>query len=271
MGCPSDDKNAIRLGVDRSLKPLGLARFLVAGFEEQSDDRVVVRYGGTEELLAWANAGELDEVLMVSESALDALYKEGLPVRVETYAHEELVLIGPFQNYLGRHAKDSGSRLLQHLARNNHLYFKGKKGSVEWARHQRLFRESGDREEPGAFFATEVEGVELVEKAIDQQAFAFVRRSSLLETVLRGKRPHRIYKEQDPSLVLRLVLAEIHPGKAKRPTRPEFFDYVMGEEGQKAVAVFGKDRFGYPLFAPGAPKEGEGAGVPKVTKEAQQQ
>lgn len=258
----------VRVGVDRGLEPLGLARFLIAAFEDSSKQRVDLRYGGVDELLEWANAGALDAVLMVSEDALAALEKEGLPIRAETYAHEELVLIGPFEDVLGRYSKASGAKLIQNVARSNFRYLMAKKGSVERARHDRLFRMTGDRVEPGSFFETNLDGLELVERALDDQALALVKRSSLLRAIRTGRKPHRIYKEADPALVLRLVLAEIHPGKTGRPRQRRFFDYVMGEEGQKAVAAFGQDRFGYPLFAPGAPPEGRGAGVPSASPEA---
>ena len=261
-GCTRSGPPALQVGVDRSLKSLGLARFLVAGFEEETKQRASIRYGGTDELLAWANQGDLDVVLMVSEDALSALEAEGLPLRSETYAHEELVLIGPFNDLLGRFSAESGARLLQNVLRTNYRFLKGKPGSVERARYDRLFRLSGDRLEPGSAFNSDVEGAPLVKRAIKEQAFALVRRSSLLQSVVDGKRPHRVYKEQDPALVLRLVLAEIHPGKTGRPTRPEFFDYVMGSAGQDAVAAFGKDKFGYPLFAAGPPADGQGARVP---------
>ena len=265
--CKPSGPPAIRLGVDRGLEPLGLARFLVTGFEDKHGDRVDIRYGGADELVMWANQGELDVVLVVSEGALDALEAEGLPVRAQTYAHEELVLIGPFEDMLGRHAKEKGAELLKSIARTNYRYIKAKPGSVERTRHDRLFRETRDRAEPGSFFDTDVDGLAFVERAIEDNAFAFVKRSSLLQAVRAGKRPHRVYKERDPALVVRLVLAEIHPAKTKRPSRPELFDYVMGEDGSEAVKAFGADRFGYPLFAASAPQEGKGARVPDLKAE----
>ena len=248
------------------MEPVGLVRFLAAGFEDETKIRVKIRYGGTDELLAWANAGDLDVVFVTSEDSLTALEAEGLPLRAQTYAHEELVLIGPFQDYLGRHAKASGAKLLQNVARSNYRYLRAKEGSVERARHERLFRQGGDRIQPGSFFESKLAGEALVRSAIDTQAFALVKRSSLLAVIRSGVKPHRVYKESDPGLVLRLVLAEIHPGKTRRAVRPEFFDYVMGTAGQEAIASFGRERFGYPLFGPGAPPAGEGAGVPGLNQ-----
>ncbi len=265
-GCQQSGPPPIRLGVDRGLEPLGLARFLVTGFEAEHGTEVRIRYGGADELQAWATAGELDVVLMVSEDAMTALEAEGLPIRAGTYAHEELVLIGPAKDALGRYGQASGPDLLRNIARANHRYLKAKRGSVERARHDRLFRMSKDRAQPGAFFDSDVDGVAFVERAIDSQAFAFVKRSSLLQAIRAGRKPHRIYRERDPGLVVRLMVAEIHPAKAQRPTRPELFDYVMGEAGRKAIESFGADRFGYPLFGPGAPPPGEGAGVPGLDR-----
>ena len=266
IGCQQSGPPPIRLGVDKGLEPLGLARFLVTGFEAEHGVKVRIRYGDVDELLTWSTAGALDVVLMVSEDAMAALEAEGLPIRTGTYAHEELVLIGPVKDALGRYGQASGPELLRNIARANHRYLKAKRGSVERARHDRLFRLSKDRAQPGSFFDSDVQGVAFVERAIDSQAFAFVKRSSLLQAIRAGRKPHRIYRERDPALVVRLMVAEIHPAKAKRPTRPELFDYVMGEAGRKAIESFGADRFGYPLFGPGAPPPGEGAGVPGLDR-----
>lgn len=263
-GCPKSEP-PVRVGVDESLEPLGLAQFLRAAYEEQSKERLELVHLDTNALAKAALEGELDYALVLSEEGRAKLEEEGIPVRAKVFAHEELIYIGPFENHLGDHIEAATAvGIMQAMARANYRYLRGRPGSVERARHDLLFKKSKDRMEPGAFFETKLEGAALVKKAVETNSFALVRRSALLSAAKDGVRPHRIYREGDVELVLRLALVEVHPGKTKRPRRPGFFDFLTGPEGTKVIERFGAERFGYPVYGIGEPPAGEGAGVPKL-------
>ncbi|MEQ8275519.1 MAG: hypothetical protein RMA76_33255 [Deltaproteobacteria bacterium] len=264
MGCPQDEEDTIRFGVDATLKELGLGEFIQASYEESSKQRTELIYADTDKLFELASAGKVDTAFVISERALERLDKAGIPIRAETYAHEELMVIGPYDDRLGKHGKASGAAFLENVSRLNYRYLKGKRGSVEHARHTKLFIEGGDAAEPGAWFDTDFEGLALARAAIQKNAFAMVKRSSLLLAAAEGKLPHRIYKAGDPALVLRMVIVEVHPSRTKRPRHPGLYDFITSEEGQKIVASFGVKRFGTAVYAPGAPDPGVGADVPEL-------
>ncbi|MCA9549554.1 MAG: hypothetical protein KC933_05920 [Myxococcales bacterium] len=260
-GCP--DSARVKVGVDQTLQDLGLAEFLQAAYEAETKERLELQYMDTAKLEKAVMAGEVDSALVMSEATREALESEGAPIRSAIYAHEELVFIGPFENMLGDHIQEeNGVGILQAIARSNYRYLRARPGSVERARHDLLFKLSRDRMEPGSFFETKLEGAALMKESVKANAFALVKRSALLLAALDGVTPHRIYREGDPALVLRLAVIEVHPGKTKRPRHPGFYDYVMGEKGQVILSRFGADRFGYPVYGAGAPPEGEGAKVP---------
>lgn len=263
LGCPQKDPaDLYRFGVDQSLAELKLGEQLKVAFESAAKKRVRLVYAPSPELAQAALAGELDVALVVSESSIDAFEREGIPIRLATYAHEEMLFIGPFKDLVGRYREGRGHQVLSAISRTNHRYTKAKEGSAERVRHDELFAKTRDRSEPGAFFETNTSGLDLVISALEDQSFALVKRSSLLLARAAGRVVHRIYKAGDPDLVLRLVAVEVHPAKAKRDRRPELYDFLMGEEGQKLAAAFGRERFGVPVFVPGAPEEGQGAKVP---------
>ena len=259
LGCPKGEPDVV-IGVDKSLQDLGLAEFIRAAYEEQSKERLRVEHLDTNALQSAAFAGKLDYALVLSEETRRALEEEGIGVRSEVFAHEELIYIGPYKNYLGDHVDAADAvGVMQAMARANYRYLRGRLGSAERARHELLFKKSGDRLQPGAFFETKLDGVDLVRQAIESNSFALVRRSAILLAALEGKKPHRIYREGDAELVLRLALLEVHPGKTKRPRKPGFFDFLTGEDGQKVVQTFGAERFGLPVYGLGQPPAGEGA------------
>jgi ABC-type tungstate transport system permease subunit len=184
-------------------------------------------------------------------------------MRLETYAHEEFVLIGPFESPLGEHGNGNAVVLMQDVARANYKTFDAKVGSLEYDKAQELFIESGDRKR-GGLIATELEGTAFVKQAVESRAVALVNRSSVLQAASQGSFPHRIYREGDPDLVLRIAIVEVHPAKTRRTRKPELFDWLMGEKGKALVENFGERQFGYPVFGVGEPEEGHGARVPEL-------
>ncbi len=244
------------------MKELGLGEYLVASYQEQEKRRARLIYSSVEDLQKQAFAGELDVLIVVSEDTLDRIDQQGIAQRVQTLAHEGLIYIGPYRDYLGKHGAGSGVKLQQAIARSNHRYLKAAEGSAERARHDRFFKLTGDAFEPGSFFNTELEGVELAKSAIESGAFSLVRRSSLLLAAKDKVLPHRIFRAGEEDLVLRLVAIEVHEAKTKRPPRPELFDFFISDAGKALFSSFGRTRFGVPVYTGGAPKAGEGAAVP---------
>ena len=263
VGCPQKDpQDLFRFGVDQSLAELKLGEYLKVAFETHEKKRVRLVYGSSSDLAQAALAGELDSLLLESESSIASFEAEGIPIRVAPFAHEEFIFIGPFKDYVGRYREGSGHEVLAAIARTNFRYLRARKGSAERTRHEELFKATRDRVEPTSFMESPLSGLELVNAALDDQSFALVKRSSLLLARSQGRVVHRIYKAGDSELVLRLVAVEVHPAKTKRPRRPELFDFLMGTEGQKLIEDFGREQFGVPVFVRGAPEEGKGAEVP---------
>jgi tungstate transport system substrate-binding protein len=259
---PAKDAAVLRVGADRSLEAVGLPAFLRAAFEEASRTRIELVHLDTEALELALARGQLDAAFVVSARTRERLAAEGLSTRDEVLAHEELVLVGPPEDPLGRHGQVSGAELVRNVARTQVRYLKGRRGSVERAAHDALFLATGDRAEPGSFFDTEHEGRALVDAVRAAKGFGLVKRSSLMQAALEDRFPHRVYREGDPGLVLRVALVVAHPARTGRAPSPAFVDFALGEPGRKITARFGLERFGVPVYAPGEPPEGEGARVP---------
>lgn len=257
-GCPPPAEDAIRFGVDSSFDEVGLGPWLEVAFERSSQAPVVVERRSATALLEGVRAGRLDEVLLLSGEVVEVLEREGLLAEEAALGHEELLLIGPRENHLGKYASSRGAALLGNVARTNYRYLVPDPESVEGARHQRLFSETGDRFAPGSWLSTDLSGVELVRAAVERNAFALVRRSSVLLAAREGIYPYRIYAEGDPALVLEVFAGRVHPGKAGRE-REALHRWLTSDEGREVFETFGEDRLGHAIYAPGSPPEGEGA------------
>jgi tungstate transport system substrate-binding protein len=248
----------VHLGVDAALEEVGLGPWLVASFEKATGERAKLHHLPPLELVAAVKAGEIDEVLLGSQEAVEHLESEGLLADAKTVAHEELLLVGPRKNYLGKYVHTQGAELLRNVARTNYKYLEPAPDSVEGLRHARLFEATGDRVEPGAWFSTQLRGSDLVRAAIARDAFALVRRASLLLVAREGQLPGRVWAEGDPALVVEIVAGRVHAAKTERENRG-LHAWLVGEGGAEVLRTFGEDRLGHPLYAPGAPPPGEGA------------
>lgn len=253
---------AFRLGVDQALAPLGIAEYLEIAFENRGTSRVELRYARSADLVDQALAGQHDLLLLASEPDLQRLDREGVATRVSTWAHEEVVFIGPGEDPLGTHGSSTPALMLQNISRSTYNFLKPDPRSAEGARYSEIWVKTKDANESNSFTASALEGVELVKKAIALKSFALVRRSALLLAAADGVRPERVYQDGKPDLVLRIRAVEIHPARTKRPRPTELHEFIIGSEGRAIVERFGADRFGYPVYAPGEPPEGEGARVP---------
>ena len=259
--CPSSGKDAVRLGIDPALSEVGLGAWLKAVYEQKTDGRVRLVEIPANGLLAAVEKGELDEVVVVSPKTLQALQSQGLLADTVPVAHEEFLVVGPEKNLLGRHAHSKGSELLRNISRSNFKTLEPDPASLEGARHRELFQKSGDRLKPGSWFETQLSGVELVEASVKRNAYAIVRRSSMLIAARRGSVPARIWSERDPELTLVLHLGQVHPARAQGASEQAeaFHAWLKGPEGKVVWTTIGVNQVGHPFFASGPPSPGEGA------------
>lgn len=259
LGCSQRSEPPVRAGLDSALEEIGLGAWLEALYERTGGRALEVDYLDAAGLRAAVEGGHVDEVLLFREGVFKELEGEGLLFQVAPLAHEELVLIGPERDLLGKYKNSQGPMLLRNVARTNYRYLEGASGSVEGVRHQQLFAATGDLVKPGSWFKTELSGQALVRGAVEQDAFALVRRSSVLLLARDGIRPRRVWAEGDPHLTLTLVAGLVHPEKSGRTGGRVFHEWLAGPDGAQALERLGDDRLGHPIYALGAPKPGEAA------------
>ncbi|MBK8013289.1 MAG: hypothetical protein IPK13_18285 [Deltaproteobacteria bacterium] len=265
----SSDEGAVRVGVDHALLESGLLQYLETAYSADASaatvpEKIELVVAETPALENLALGGGVDVAIVVSEASRAKLEEAGVSLRQVTFAHEEFVVIGPplDKDPLGQYARGNAVEFMRSIARSRYRYLKAKVGSVELDRHRWLFAKTNDPREPGSFFASDKEGEAFVEDVNASLALGLVRRSSLLLAAEQGQRPHAVYREGDPDLVLRITAVELHPGRTRRARRPGFFEFLVGEKARGLIDGFGRARFGYPLFGVGEPAEGQGARVP---------
>jgi ABC-type tungstate transport system permease subunit len=262
-GAPDDTATPrIKVGVDRAFQDVGLIEHAQAIFENKSPLRLELVYDLSERLAERGAKGELDLLILASDRDQGKLEGEGLASRSFVWGHEELIFIGPAEDPLHTHGSQSAAEMLKNISRSSHLFMKPRPGSTEWVRFQEVFKAAGDPHESASFVSTKVEGVDFVKEVIGSRGFALVRRSAIILAAKEGVKPHRVYLEGSPDLVMRLHVIEIHPAKTKRTPHPQLYDFLSGQEGREIIERYGSDRFGYPPYAPGEPPEGQGARVP---------
>ena len=94
---------------------------------------------------------------------------------------------------------------------------------------------------------------QVLRMASEKQAYTLSDRATFLTQ--RGGLDLVVLGEGDPLLVNQYSVIAVNPQKhphVRGAAARRFADFLLSPEGQKAVADFGKDRFGQPLFFVGA-------------------
>lgn len=255
------------LGVDQAIAPSGVQDFLRTAFELRSDKRMELSVASSYELTKRAERGELDALLLATDSAFHLLEGTGVVEDSKVIAHEEMVIIGPAEDQIRSHGAKSAPEFIQNIGRFAAIYFKAKRGSTEEFMHREIMKVVKDKE-PGSFIGTDLEGLPFFERVISHpRAFGMVLRSALVLGANQGKKPNRVYMDGQPDLVVRLRAVTVRASRTKREPQPELAAYLFSEDAEKAFAEVGRARLGLPLYGRGDVEAGQGAKVPVLGAE----
>ena len=105
-------------------------------------------------------------------------------------------------------------------------------------------------------------GTAFVKEVVRRNAFGLVRRSSLVLAASDGIKPHRVYQQGEPDLVLPVRILFAHPARAKQGHARLIQEYVMNGRWRSILEKLGASRVGLPFYSLGMPETGAGAKAP---------
>jgi tungstate transport system substrate-binding protein len=255
-GDSSSAPRTLTLATTTSTQDSGLLDVLILLFRRRAGIEVKVVAVGSGQALQLGRRGDADVILAHSPGDEERFMAEGHGESRRAVMHNDFVLVGPPSDP----AKVRGSDVVEAfgaIARGHSPFVSRDDDSGTHRKEQAIWEAAGI--EPGGDWYIEAgAGMAQVLRMADQRrAYTLSDRATFLS--LRGTLDLVIASEGDQRLRndyhVIVVRPESHPGVHAREAR-RFAEFLGGVEARRAIASFGVDRFGEPLFTPDGPEPG---------------
>jgi tungstate transport system substrate-binding protein len=244
------------LATTTSTQDSGLLDVLLPMFEQQSGLEVKVVAVGTGQALQLGRRGDADVLLVHDPAAEEKFVAEGYGIERREVMHNDFVLVGPKDDPAKIQGVKTVVEAFLRIARNHSPFVSRGDESGTHQKERQIWSEG--RVEPrgewyiragaGMSQALRLAGEKLAYTLSDRATFLAQRQHLDLDILLQG----------DRLLVNRYHVIVVNPEKhphVRHQAARKFADFLLSPEGQQAIADFGTDRYGEPLFFAG-PVEG---------------
>lgn len=250
IGCAGEGRRALVLGIPTTVQDSGLLDDLLPRFEAAHPDyRLRYVAAGSGELLSLGARGDLDALLAHSPAAEERFMEAGYGTSRRQVMKNDFVLVGPAADPAGVRGMSDAAGALVRVARAGESFLSRGDDSGTHRKELQLWADAGVA--PGGPGYREVgDGMAaLLRAASGLGAYALCDRATY--TNLRSTLDLEILVEGDPRLLN--VYHVIVAAAARQAAAAEAFArWITSPDGQSAIAAYGKDRFGSPLFYPSA-------------------
>lgn len=252
----------LRLATTTSTEDSGLLAAILPAFEQESGLRVEVVAVGTGQALALAARGDADVVLVHARAQEEAFLAAGHGVRRQTVMYNDFVIVGPENDPAGVRGMRDGAAALARVAAAGAPFLSRGDESGTHSRELALWEAAGIVPS-GDWYRAVGQGMgETLVTAAEIRGYTLTDRGTYLSMQARlpgliplvgggsiGENPDE--RLLNPYGVIP-VSAATHPG-VNQPQAEAFVTWLLSPATQSAIGAFGRERFGQPLFYPGAP------------------
>jgi tungstate transport system substrate-binding protein len=255
----------LRLATTTSTADTGLLDAILPDFEQKYNAKVDVVAVGTGQALKLGENGDADVVLVHARKQEDAFVAAGSGINRRDVMYNDFVLVGPTGDPAGAKSQPSVGDAFKAIAAK-----------------QAIFDARGDKsgtstKELGIWTSVDIspttqiswykslgQGMgETLITANEQQAYTLSDRGTYL--AMRDKLPNltivlggaTLAENKDKALLNPYGVIPVNPAKhpgINADLAEKFAEWITSPETQAKIGAFGKDKFGQPLFYPGAPK-----------------
>ncbi|HLJ94042.1 MAG TPA: substrate-binding domain-containing protein [Gemmataceae bacterium] len=249
IGCSAKEATTLTLATTTSTQDSGLLDRLVPLFRAQTGMEVKVVAVGTGQALQLGRRGDAD-VLLVHDPVAEAKFMaEGFGMERQNVMANDFVLVGPPANPAGINRKTAIADAFTRIARSGSPFVSRGDASGTHEKEKEIWRTAGI-EPKGDWYLRAGAGMgQVLRMANERRAYTLTDRGTFL--ALGKGLELAILSEGDSLLVNRysviMVSPEKHPHVHVHAAR-RFAAFLLAPETQKAIAEFGTDRYGQPLF-----------------------
>lgn len=256
--CADGERAAVVLASTTSTEDSGLFDVLIPAFEAAHPAyRVRVLAVGSGQALELGRRGDADVLLAHAPAAESLFVAQGYGEARRPVMYNDLVLVGPAADPAAVDGLADAAAALARIADAGAAFISRGDDSGTHRKEQELWRAAGRaaRSARGAGYLEAGQGMgEVLRVAAEKGAYTLADRSTFL--ALR-RLPLRVLVEGDPRLTNPYGVIVVRAAHDRAGGRA-FADWITSPAGQAVLRGYGSERFGQPLFVPGAPPEADG-------------
>lgn len=258
--CGGGEPEVLRLATTTSTEDSGLLAAILPTFEEEFNAQVDVVAVGTGQAIALGEAGDADVILVHARSREDAFIEAGHGIARYDVMYNDFIIVGPTADPAGIRGLTLASEALAAIAGSAAPFASRGDDSGTHTKEQSLWEAAGLPADPEAeWFSSLGQGMgDTLQFANETGAYTIADRGTFLslqenlpnlEILVGGS---TIDANQDPALLNPYGVIPVNPdkGNINDDLAADFAEWLTSLETQEAIAEFGTDTFGQPLFYP---------------------
>lgn len=255
IACNQESENkTLILATTTSTENSGLLAEILPSFEADSGITVDVVAVGTGAALQLGRDGEADILLVHAKSSEEAFVSEEHGTERFDVMYNDFVIVGPVSDPAG--LKEVGADVVkayQVLSENESTFVSRGDDSGTHKKEKSLW-EAASIEASGEWYVEVGKGMgDTLTMTDELQAYTMTDRATFLS--MMDKLDLEIVVEGDSKLFNQYGVIPVNPeknDKINNQAAEKFVEWLLSEDTQKAIAEFGVEKFGQPLFIPNA-------------------
>ena len=250
--CGSSD--SLILATTTSTFDSGLLDELVPLFEEQTGFNVKVIAVGTGQALEMGRRGDADVLLVHAPAAEEQFVEEGYGVNRQLVMHNDFIIVGPASDPAELRSVPDAMSALRAIQTLEQTFVSRGDDSGTNKLELSIWAELGYDPTGEGWYLESGQGMgATLQIANQREAYTITDRATYL--ALLDVLDLEILHEGDPSLLNIYHVMQVNPERSSNvqgESAGAFVDFMLSDEAQAIIAEFGVEKFGQPLFVPGA-------------------
>ena len=250
--CGSSD--SLILATTTSTFDSGLLDELVPLFEEQTGFNVKVIAVGTGQALEMGRRGDADVLLVHAPAAEEQFVEEGYGVNRQLVMHNDFIIVGPASDPAELRSVPDAMSALRAIQTLEQTFVSRGDDSGTNKLELSIWAELGYDPTGEGWYLESGQGMgATLQIANQREAYTITDRATYL--ALLDVLDLEILHEGDPSLLNIYHVMQVNPERSSNvqgESAVAFVDFMLSDEAQAIIAEFGVEKFGQPLFVPGA-------------------